>query len=190
MRVFIAVELPDPIRRQLAQLQDELKSCQADVSWVQPQNLHLTLKFLGEIEESRLEPLQKALQEVAGRQTAFRLRLEGIGAFPSTTFPRVIWVGAFEGADPLRRLAEAVDQACVSCGFTQEERPFAVHLTVGRVRSKKQMVGLVKKLQMVEFKADQPAEIIQVTLFQSVLSPKGPTYTALAKIPLGKATPG
>jgi len=185
MRAFVAVDLPEGLRREAAALQARFRSAGADVKWVEPENLHLTLKFLGSIEETQVSPLTERLKAAAGSLSSFTLRLEGIGAFPRTTDPRVIWVGVSEGKEKLAELASAVEQTCAELGFPKEERPFSPHLTIGRIRSRDHPAGLIKKLQVAEFCGETPAPVNQVILYQSTLSPQGPLYTPLAQIPLG-----
>lgn len=183
-RAFIAVELPESVRQEVAALQADFKSSSADVKWVEAANLHLTLKFLGDIEEHQVSSLKETLGAALRDLTSFDIHLEGIGAFPKTTFPRVIWVGINQGEKQLVELANRVEQACAGLGFPKEERPFSAHLTIGRVRSKEHLAPFIKKLQLAEFRAGATAPITRVVLFQSTLSPKGPTYTPLAEIPL------
>lgn len=190
LRVFIAVELPASIQQEVAALQASLRATGADVKWVEPQNLHLTLKFLGNVEETRIAPLIEALRAATLPHAPCTLHLEGIGAFPNIRSPRVIWVGVSQGQPPLTALAQAVEQACVGLGFPAQERPFSAHLTIGRIRSRDRLAHLIKQLQVAEFCASHPAPADHLTLFQSVLSPKGPTYTPLAKIPLGTMQAG
>jgi 2'-5' RNA ligase len=208
MRAFIAVELPEEIRQEAAALQSDLRGAGADVKWVEPANLHLTLKFLGEIEEAQVTPLTEALRSITHHHSPFTVSLEGIGAFPSTTRPRGIWVGISQGQEALEKLAGQVEEACSpfvlrqacperssSFDSAQDERsrraqherhPFSAHLTIGRVRGPDRLAGLIKKLQVVKFQGSAPAPVNRLTLFQSLLSPHGPTYTPLAEIPLAK----
>jgi len=186
IRAFIAAELPEPCRQEVAAFQSKLQRSGADVKWVETGNLHLTLKFLGEIDDNRVEPLKESLAGLRSR-SPFQIHLEGIGAFPKTTYPKVIWVGVNEGKEKLAELAQAVEKICSGLGFPPEERPFSPHLTIGRVRSQEQLAPLIKQLQTAEFRAKTPAEIGKLTLFQSTLGPRGPVYRPLAEIPL---TPG
>ncbi len=184
IRAFIAAELPESIRREVSQLQARLKATGADAKWVETGNLHLTLKFLGNIEESQVEPLKTALGAAAQRVAPFSIQVEGIGAFPGTTSPRVVWVGISQGEEALIQLAQVVEEVCAGLSFPKEERPFRGHLTIGRVRSREQLAGLIRELQVEEFKASAAAPITRLVLFQSALSPKGPIYTPRAQIPL------
>ena len=186
IRCFIAVELPEPLRQEIALFQSELRSSGGDVKWVEAGNLHLTLKFLGNIEEPQVPSLKEALAAAVKNLSPFTIHLEGIGAFPRTTDPRVVWIGAGEGKETLITLAQTVGRACSELGFAPEDRPFSAHLTIGRVRSRDRLASLIQRLQVAEFRGNTPASIDRLILFQSALSPKGPTYTPLAEISLKK----
>ena len=182
MRAFLAVEISEEARGAIARLQDQLRSAGADVKWVEPHNLHLTLKFLGEIKESRVPELTERLN--ASLQTPpFAFTLEGSGAFPQPEHPKVLWAGVNEGKDSLIRLANEVETACNGCGFPPEERPFSPHLTIGRVRSPQGLSRLVQKLQGTEFRGGK-TDAGEILLFQSTLGPGSPVYQPVQKIPL------
>ena len=190
IRAFIAVELPDTLRHAVATLQTTLRAAGevagrgADVNWVEPVNLHFTLKFLGNIEEARVDVLKKSLAVAARGHASFTMQVEGLGLFPGTRNPRILWVGVTQGQEALTALAQAVEQACGALGVPLEERPFAAHLTIGRIRSPERLVPLIKQLQVAEFRGGPPASVDHLTLFQSVLSSRGSTYRRLATIPL------
>ena len=185
IRAFIAVALPESLRNEVAMLSAHLRSSEADVKWVAAGNLHLTLKFLGDIEENQVGPIEEALSAAVKSHSLFTIQLEGIGAFPRTTSPRVVWIGVGTGKEQLTQLAQCVEKTCIGLGFPEEERAFSPHLTIGRVRSRDRLAQLIKRLQVVEFCGKNPAQIDRLILFQSYLSPQGPTYTPLAEIPLG-----
>ena len=184
IRAFLAVELPEALRQEVADFEADLQRAGADVKWVAPANLHLTLKFLGNVAEERVSSLTEALGQACASHSPLTLTLEGIGAFPKTTAPRVLWVGTGEGKEPLAKLARQVEEACMALGFPAEERPFSPHLTIGRTRSTRGIARLIKQLQVAEFRGATPAPVSRVTFFQSTLGPHGPAYTPLAEIPL------
>lgn len=177
MRLFFAIELTDPARREVDLLQKRLLRNHANVQWVRPENLHLTLKFLGEVEENRLPGLRQAAEEAAASFSPFLISLEGVGAFPGARHPRVIWVDIQEGRETVVRLARALEEACGRLGFPPEERPFSPHLTIGRGRS------LSEPLSAPPFKTNEPIRVDRLVLFQSLLSSQGPRYTPVAVIP-------
>ncbi len=184
IRAFIAVELPQTLRQEVAVLQSDLRATGADVKWVEPKNLHLTLKFLGNMEGNQASALIEALKSPILGHSAFLMRLEGIGAFPRTTSPRVIWIGITEGEEPLKKLSADIEEGCTRLGFPPEERSFSGHLTVGRVRFNDCLAALAKKLQTVEFRSSAPMTVDRLILLQSTLSPKGSIYTPLAEFSL------
>jgi len=184
MRLFIAVNLPPDIRERLAAEQDRLRRAQADVSWVRAENIHVTLKFLGETEEKRLDRIRPALLEVARGSAPFRIRAAGLGSFGGRV-PRVVWVGVREGAEPLSRLAKDVEAAMARLGFPKEKRGFTTHVTLGRVRSAKNAEALLTALAQAETGPFGSVEVKQFELMQSELRPTGSVYTVLDRFPLG-----
>ncbi len=184
MRLFVAVNLPSEIRERLAAVQDRLRRAQADVSWVRPENIHATLKFLGETEEGRLERIRPALADAARAGAPFSMELWGVGSFGGR-IPRVIWVGVGEGAEPLTRLAARIEAALARVGVPQERRGFSAHLTLGRVRSPRNAEVLLAALR--EFQAEGFGRVTTTgfELMQSELRPTGSVYTLLQRFPLG-----
>lgn len=180
MRTFIAIELSEEIRDTLAQIQFHLKYAGADVKWVNKANIHLTLKFLGEIDEKKAKEIKSVLDTVAKETGKFEITLKDIGVFPKIDFPRVVWVGLDKGASESTGLAKKIDGKLSGIGFQKETRPFAAHLTIGRVRSSKNKTALKEKIQ--SYTPDPKPfkqRITSVILFQSTLTPKGPIYTKL-----------
>lgn len=184
MRLFIAVNLPSVVRERLAAEQDRLRQAQADVSWVRAENIHVTLKFLGETEEKRLDRIRPALLEVARGSAPFRIQVSGLGSFGGRV-PRVVWVGVQEGVEPLSRLAKDVEAAMARLGFPREKRGFSAHITLGRVRSARNAEALLTALAQAETGPLGSVEVNQFELMQSELRPTGSVYTVLAEFPLG-----
>ena len=184
MRAFLALTLPDEIRRSLSALQRELARAGADIKWVEPQNLHVTLKFLGEITDEQRRALEQRLGEVACGEAAFALGLDRAGAFPSLSSPRVVWVGLGEGKARAIRLSERLEQDCVGLGLRKEERPFAAHVTLGRVRTPRRQAELVRALHACAWRAPESWTVTALGLYQSVLGSGGPAYTTLAEVRL------
>ena len=135
IRAFIAVELPNSIKVALAQLQDSLKqSKHASVKWVDPGSIHLTLKFLGNIDTATIPELANAMSEATKGIAPFQLELGELGAFPNLRAPRVVWVEIRGEIAPLSTMQRNIDRALTSFGFLPEKRSFSPHLTLGRVR--------------------------------------------------------
>jgi len=186
MRLFIAVHLPEEITARLGAVQDQLRAAQADVSWVRPGNLHLTLKFLGETEAGRLEGIRAALMEAARGTVPFPCELRGLGSFGGRV-PRVVWVGVERGAEPLTRLAEQIEAGVAGLGFPREKRGFTAHLTLGRVRSPRNAERLVSALAEWRREGFGDVTVAQFVLMESQLDPRGSIYTLLQSFPLGSA---
>ena len=181
MRTFIAIELPNEIKNSLSRLQEELKASQADVKWVKPENIHLTLKFLGEIDDKKLEKITKIIFDIAKEKNKFQIRISSLGTFPKIDFPRVIWVGVDIGDKETKGIAEELEEKIAKIGIPKEDRPFSSHITIGRTRSSLNRENLVRDLKN---KAELSGEKLEfyatsITLFQSTLTPHGPIYEAL-----------
>ena len=184
MRTFLAITLPDRLRAELATLQDQLRATHAEVTWVEPAHLHLTLKFLGEMAEERLSELVGALTTTVSAIPRFALSADGIGTFPTERHPRVIWVGLGRDLERLGQLARAVEAACVRLGFPAETRPFAAHVTLGRVRTPHRLDALSDSLARAAFVSTTEIPVTAVTVFESRLSPQGPDYRPRATVSL------
>ncbi|MGE5308149.1 MAG: RNA 2',3'-cyclic phosphodiesterase [Deltaproteobacteria bacterium] len=184
MRTFIAIALPPSIHAYLKGIQDTLKKAEADVKWVEPANIHLTLKFLGEIDGPTVEKVKGAMADAAAGVARFQMGLSALGGFPTSTSPRVVWMGIKEGIAPLKDLASRLEERLAPMGLA-EDRPFAAHITLGRTRSSRNRRQLAESLQQPPAQLPAPFEVAGVTLFKSTLSPKGPAYEALSLSPLG-----
>jgi 2'-5' RNA ligase len=190
MRTFIAIELSPEIEEYLRRLQERLKTSQADVKWVSPQNIHLTLKFLGEIDEKTLEQIKHILEDTACSSEQFTLRLSVIGAFPSIKSPRVIWIGIDKGDEEVKVIAKELEDKLSAIGLPKEDRAFSSHITLGRVRSSGNRNNLVKSLESLKEKlleGNTELRVEKITLFKSTLTPKGPIYEALKEFPIGNS---
>ena len=185
IRSFIAVAVDDGIIARLAALQGELRRADAPVSWVRPEGMHLTLKFLGNVPEARIPDIGDALREVAAGRATFRVSMEGTGAFPNPRRPRVIWADVRDGRETLVELAGAVDAALAGLGFPPEDRPFSPHLTLGRVKISSHLEKLMALLESHAGDRFGEMAVTEVILFQSELSPKGAKYTPLRRMTLG-----
>ncbi|MFA5085110.1 MAG: RNA 2',3'-cyclic phosphodiesterase [Candidatus Omnitrophota bacterium] len=179
MRAFIAIELSEEIRKSLAQIEAHLKYSAADVKWVETGNIHLTLKFLGDIAEENCEKIIAILDDIGRSFKPFEISIKDIGAFPNIDYPRIIWVGLDKGAIESKALAEKIGEETLKIGFQKEQRPFAPHLTVGRVRSPKNKEALKQKILSCQLSAVSRQLIRSIILYKSILTPKGPIYTKI-----------
>ncbi|OGW75460.1 MAG: 2'-5' RNA ligase [Omnitrophica bacterium RBG_13_46_9] len=184
MRTFIALELSEEVQEELARIQGNLKYAGADIKWAKPDNIHLTLKFLGEVEENKLGQIKNILDRIASDNKPFELKLFKLGGFPSLDQPRVLWVGTDNGCVEAETIARSIEEGLEKIGFPKEDRPFRVHLTLGRLKSGKNKVQLRQKLLSLEVQPKSCA-IRHITLFQSTLTPSGPIYKPLHISKLG-----
>lgn len=187
MRCFVALPVAPAVRRALAATQAVLRRAGADVSWVAEDNFHLTLKFLGEIDETAAATLKALLADDLGRRPRPRLHYAGLGAFPERGAPRIVWAGCSGDVAALSDLAAAAERAAATIGVPPERRAFTPHLTLGRVRSSRGQAALratIERHARAEFGADAPAAAV---LYRSILTPDGPVYEPLAELPFGDA---
>lgn len=183
MRTFIAIDLDPTLKTALQGLIRELKATGADVRWTQTGGLHLTLKFLGEIDDGQAPVVKKVLGDVAGRHSAFPLRLEGTGAFPGERNPRVLWAG-FSPAPELLLLQDEFDRELEREGFPREDRAFHPHLTLGRVKGPGRVREAMLELEKHREESLGGMTVRKVTLFESRLHPEGAEYRVEAEFGL------
>lgn len=188
IRSFIAIELPEEVRGGLARLRNELKRNEHKfVKWVNPDGLHLTLKFLGNIPSKRVTEIINAIEEVTQGVSAFHLEISGLGAFPSLRQARVFWVGIGGEVDKLSKLQQNIDSALAVLGFAKEERPFVPHLTLARLRpgaSPLERRSFGELVDSTIFEDKYHIEVEAVSLMRSQLTPAGAVYTRLSAVEL------
>jgi len=185
LRAFVAVNLDPDLRDAFVRVQERLKATRADVGWVRPENLHLTLKFLGAVEEVRLSQVEEAVAVGVRGYGAFRLVFGSVGAFPGTRTARVVWIGLSEGAEALAALHSRVEATLQPLGFAREERPFTAHLTLGRVRGPGRREQLAAALISMPSEPQGEMVVRRIDLMRSDLSPGGARYSVLRSFPLG-----
>ena len=180
LRAFIAVEIDNLTRQKISELISDLKKSNADAKWITENQMHLTLKFLGNIEEGRIQEISDALSSISNNFSSFAIRFSAMGAFPNLNHPAVIWFGVDKGAESLIKLNHEIENSMERSGFAKEGREFKPHFTLARVRSHKNILNLAKLIQKTGFASENDIKIDKLTLFQSVLNPKGAIYTPLA----------
>lgn len=188
IRAFIAVELPGEVASFLARLQDDLrKREQAPVKWVHPESIHLTLKFLGNIDARKVDAIAAAVSGAAKGIGPLRLRLGAPGAFPNLRAPRVICIGLEGQTEELSNLHRNIDRALVPLGFSPEKRRFSPHLTLGRVRDKaapNELRLLGEAVSTLKVETSLAFEAMAVSLMRSTLTREGAIYDRLASAAL------
>jgi len=185
LRSFIAIELPESIQSALSDIQKDFKKSDVDVRWVRPENIHLTLKFLGTIEESMAGSITDVLQKVSGNYGTFTMTLTGVGVFPHDRSPRVVWVGS-KDSDILIDLQRDIDEGLASLGFEREKRKYTAHLTLGRVKSSRGKRALMEKIETYREREFGSFDVGTISLMKSDLGPEGAKYTRVAEFRLSK----
>lgn len=180
IRAFIAVPLSDEIRNEISVLSKSLKGLNLDASIPRVEGVHLTLKFLGNVEESRLQSIYEGLGRVAQRHRRLSLSFKGLGVFPHMGNPRVVWIGVKDNSD-LLKLQSGVDNEMEKQGFSREKRNFHPHLTIARVKSRANIANLLHFLE-----SEGPGvtlgslDVVEFHLYQSLLRPEGAEYRVLS----------
>jgi 2'-5' RNA ligase len=190
VRAFVSIELPEETKRNLSEVERVLGGSRYSfVRWVKPENLHLTLKFLGNISGARVDDSISAMKDVAKEVSSFHLDFLQLGAFPDLKQPRIIWVGIGGEVEKLSLLQQKVESALTSRGFAVESRPFVPHLTLARLREET-LYGEKKKFGArvvgAGIELDCPLEVTTVSLMKSQLTPQGAIYTCMAAVGLRK----
>ncbi len=188
-RLFIAIELPDSIRDQIIGAIDRLQQVvpRHAIRWIPPENLHLTLKFLGEVPETQINRIRINLEHAVRGHQIFAFTVSGAGCFPTPKKPRVLWLGLHEKGDALVSLRNTVEQHIAPLGFPTEKRPFSPHLTIGRVKRHikgKTLSEIGDGVETATIGELAKWQCESVNLMQSTLSSDGARYTCLSQISL------
>jgi len=180
VRAFIAIEIPESVQEILCRIQSVLKGEGLNLRWVNPANLHLTLKFLGDTPVDSIDAIREKMVRTAKSFEPFTLQATGTGVFPGIKRPRVVWAGIAGNIRTLIDLHHQLDKNLAELGIPSENRPFNAHLTIGRVKGKISTARLERAMAITRHIASDPFIVDQVILFQSDLKPTGPVYTKLA----------
>jgi len=186
-RLFVAAMLSPSARREVEDLLLSLKKTDADLRWVTAENAHWTLKFLGNVEEGRVDALAARLREGFAGDGVFQIRFSRLGVFPNERKPGVLWLGAAEGGDALTRLAEKTEVLCEAEGFARESRVFSPHLTLARAKEGARPFTLqaIERCLPEDYVGRfQTHRVEHVCLYQSKLTAAGPAYDPLLQLPL------
>jgi 2'-5' RNA ligase len=183
LRLFISIDTPPDIKQQMGAVRDKFRAAGADARWETNDKLHCTLKFLGETNPDRIEGIVGAVQKIAGETPCFSVRYRTIGCFPTSRDPRVVWIGMENEDGTMQTLQRRIDEATTTLGFPREERSFHPHVTLGRVKSQKNIANLLTLMETVTFETE-PAILRELKIIRSDLKPAGSVYTILKSIPL------
>ncbi len=179
LRAFVAVPIPDAVAVFLIQIQARLQLPRREIRWVAATNIHLTLKFLGDIDPSRVPAIAAQMDAAAGMTAAFSLTAKGVGVFPNLRRARVIWVGLAGDIDRLKAVQVTLESGLESVGFKRESRGFGAHLTIGRIRRRIDAQLIDESLESLKAVASDFFRVDRLMLFNSILKPNGPEYTLL-----------
>lgn len=186
VKTFIGVEITPTLRNSLVVLQRSLSKSGADVKWVEPSQFHITLNFLGEIDNRDIHPVCRAITKVAAREPEFRLSVRGVGAFPTVRRPKTLWAGIDAGADSLIRIYDALAEPLEELGvFRREDRGYTPHLTLGRVKADVEGQKVAALLPSFAEWEGGDLTVSEIILWSSDLYPEGPVYTVLGRGQLG-----
>ena len=180
-RGFIAIEVP--VTNQIIQFQQDIRKTDANVKLVEPENIHITLKFLGDTPIKQIDAIESIMKDAVSSAQKHTITLESTGVFPNENYIKVIWVG-MKGSEKISEIADSLNQQCTQIGVKKDKRGFSAHLTIGRMKSahgKEQIVDILRKYETTLF-AEIPVN--KILLKKSTLTPKGPIYETLLTIPL------
>jgi len=184
IRLFIALPLEKPAEEMLGRVVGDLRTCGGRVSWVRAENIHLTVKFLGDTEEDNVSRIAERLDEVSKDHRPVSVTIDRLGGFPNLSRPRVIWAGIEGDIEVLDLIAAEVDRRMQSLGWDLEKRGFKPHLTLGRVRDTHGLERLTDRIR--DYKLDATVVLLdRLTLFKSTLTPQGAIYERLHESMLG-----
>ena len=184
IRSFIAIDLPEATREAIAVLQERLKRSRAGVRWMKPGSIHLTLKFLGNILPEQVDEIAAAAAQLIRDEPPITLYAAGLGSFPSLRKPRVIWVGLQGEVDRLTKIQTGLENTLETLGFAREGRGFRPHLTIGRIKDRHRLQGLIEAMSTVELPKFNSFDANEIILYKSDLRPTWAIYTKLHRMPL------
>jgi RNA 2',3'-cyclic 3'-phosphodiesterase len=189
LRVFIALPIPSTVAAFLERIQGRMRSADASIRWVPAANIHLTLKFLGEIDPSSVPGIAARMDAAARSTPPFFLSAQGVGVFPNLRQARIVWVGLTGDLDRLAMLHRTLEAELERLSFQRESRVFRAHLTIGRMRRRLDPKALGDLQAPLKTTASDPFRADRISLFRSVLKPSGAEYTRLHTAPLAIPTP-
>ena len=179
IRCFIAIEIPETIQNRLARIQGTLRNQIQKASWVKPGNIHLTLKFLGDVDPNNLNSIGEAIEGVASRHRSFSLGIGGLGAFPNFARPRVMWIGVKVGGERVSSLAQDINVALSDCGFPLDTKKLNPHLTIARMKQRIDLRPYANQYRQYDRLDGAEMSVDTISLIQSQLHPAGAIYSTL-----------
>jgi len=179
VRTFIAIPLNSHIREVLIETQDHLKKLDCNIKWVKPENIHLTLKFLGDVKQKRIDTIKQILDDLFRDTDPLTMELTQVGAFPNIDHPRILWIGLNDNDQSLAQIVSNLENNLGKAGFKKEDKPFSPHITIGRIRSPKNLKPLSEAINNYSLPDGIAQTIDHTVLYQSTLTSQGPIYEIL-----------
>jgi len=185
IRSFLAFTVSGDFKEMLERILKDLQNTKADVKWVKPENIHLTLKFLGDLAEGQLEAVKVVLRQLCPGFRPITTNINAIGAFPDMRHPKVIWAGLQDPHQSIKEIFEVLETSFLKLGIDQEDHPFQSHITLGRVRSSANLKELIEKMPNISINSKISQVFDLIVLYKSTLTPDGPVYDTLEEFSLG-----
>lgn len=182
IRAFIAIKIPEVIIDKITRVQNDLKKPDSRIGWVKPANIHITLKFLGNINPQQIDEIAYQIGRAKDQFDPFSVKIKGVGVFPNPKRPRVIWIGAESENQTLKKVAQHIDRFVANVGFEPEKRDFKAHLTLGRVKGMQGIEEVMRILEQHQKFSGGSFTVDEIVLIQSELKPGGAVYTPLKQI--------
>jgi 2'-5' RNA ligase len=179
MRCFIAIDIPEDIKKSIGGVIEKADHKSKGIRWVPLENIHLTLKFLGEVSEKMISDIEKKLSAICDAHKIFDLRIYSIGAFPNFKYPNILWVG-IDASKELKDLFEAIEESLSELGFKKEDKKFSPHLTIARIKDKKEVDLTMKALSSFKDTLFGNINVKEVLLMKSILKPTGAEYSKIS----------
>ena len=186
IRSFLAFPISSALKESLRRILHELQQTRADVKWVRLENIHLTLKFLGDVEETDLEKISSVLSESCHGFDRITSHLSETGVFPDLRHPRIVWAGLDDPEKKFRVMVGALEEQLEKLGFAKADHPFKPHITLGRVKSSANLKDLIQTIQQIIFEEKAQQTFEKIILYKSTLTPQGPIYETLKEFYTGR----
>jgi len=186
IRAFIAINFNSKIQRSVKNIQDQLKKTGCNAKWVGPENIHMTLKFLGDVDSKKIDGIKQAIVNLFKNIKPFTVELTQLGFFPNINRPRTLWVGLKDDGQQLNKMAVLIKKALVKIGFREDQRSFSPHITIGRIRSSENIKVLPRSILEYRIPEGLTQTTSNVILYKSTLTSEGPVYEPLYQIKLKK----
>ncbi len=184
MRLFIAIELPDELKKEMVKVQARLRKADVDASWTRAEGMHLTLKFMGEVAEQQVPEILSDLRKALEGAGPLRLEVKGVGTFPNPKNTRVVWIGLSGDIEKLMQRQSSIEHAMVLLGMEREERKFAPHLTLGRIKHIRSREQWIKTLEEIKDISLAGFDVTSISLMKSELKPTGAVYAEMGRVEL------